>query len=276
MNIVNQVSTSDLQQLLHQLEFVPLLTGADGTKLALRNYDTHGVNCRDFLVFREINGKSEALRDEATLLFQNITHLQTLLLHTPHHLSSDLQCHAITFLGKKAYLLIHESGKLVTCRFFPLLIQFASNNRLSGNELGSVYPSHIVQATGVESYLKKNYPKSIHNSSTSETVVQPIRQSYRHLGLALMLFPIFLGLAGVFWALDLPLITLLLLFTGIVGPLLLLKKAKDSFKQFHLQTTITVPVPDPLPTVINGDEFSLNESPLGPVQENITEPENEE
>ncbi|MFW9831560.1 MAG: hypothetical protein ACFFD8_07270 [Candidatus Thorarchaeota archaeon] len=264
---MSQTSKTRLQLQLQRLEFVTLPKGIDGTTFAYRHYSAHGAFCCDFLVIRELNEKSGALRNEAALLIHYLNEIQTQINTTPHHIFPCLQSHVISFLGKKAYLITHESGQLAKVRIFPLLINWLNQTQPTDFKHTSVHPSHLVDYTELEQYVTEYFPKLDLIQNSPEATIRPLKRSYRYLGLAIFLLPFLIGLSGICWALGLSLITASLLLTSFVVPIVLLKKAQTTFNQFHVLTSIAVIVPQPLPL-----QFPIIASPTHITQSNHTNP----
>lgn len=276
MTTVNEEQTNDIQEAFQHHAFVSLPTGVDGTHRVYRIYDNPGVVCCDFLLYRTSNGRGKALRNEATLLHQNISQLHAQLQSHPPPLSPPIYCHAITFLGKKAYVLANEYGQLVSIRLMPLLIIDSEPRMNTQHDLTSIPPTHVVPISSFNQYLANNYSKRNQYSSQFNKPFNQLRKSYRFLGLALILLPLLLGLSGVFWGLGFSLLAILMLLVGILGPVFLSRKALKAFHQFQHQHTISISHPrlitntysDPIDSPI--ETQSQNEIPPEPLPEVLT------
>jgi hypothetical protein len=262
---VNEEQTNDIQETFQQHEFVSLPTGVDGTHRAYRIYTYQGVVCCDFLLYRTSNRRGGALRNEATLLLQNLSQLHAQLQSHPPPLSPPIYCHAITYLGKRAYVLANENGQLVSTRLLPLLIVDLEPLMITQHDLSSISPTYVVPTASLSHYLTDNYNKTHQRSSQFDKPFHQLRKSYRSLGLALILLPLLLGLSGVFWGLNLNPLAILMLLVGISGPVLLSRKASKAFQEFQHKHTISIPHPkiftnaDPDPIELPIEDQSQNE-----------------
>lgn len=243
---VNEVQTDDIQETLQHHEFVSLPIGEDGTQRVYRIYDFQGVVYCDFLLYRISNERGAVLRNEATLLLQNLSQLDAQIQSHPLPLTPPLYCHAITFLGKKAYVLATASGRLVSTRLLPLLI-IDSESLINLNlDLTSISPTHVVSKSDLNQYLADNLGKTNQRKFQVDNPFHQLRKSYYTLGLALILLPLLLGLSGIFWGLSQSPLVILTGLVGILGPVFLTRKASKAFNQFRLQHNISIPPSMPI------------------------------
>jgi len=246
VTVVNEEQTSDIQEIFQNHEFVSLPIGVDGTHRIYRIYVNQGVVCCDFLLYRTSKGRGGALRNEATLLLQNFSQLHAQLQSHPPPLSPPIYCHAITFLGKKAYVLANENGQLVSTRLLPLLIIDSESLIGSVLDLAQISPLHIIPTTGLDQYLTDTYNKTNPRTFQIDNPFHQLRKSYRTLGLALILLPLLLGLSGIFWGFSLGPLAILLVLVGISWLVLLTRKASKAFHKFRNLHTISIPFSRPL------------------------------
>ena len=278
MTTVNEEQISDIQDTFQHHAFVSLPTGVDGTHRAYRIYENPGVVCCDFLLYRTSNERGGALRNEATLLHQNLSQLHAQLQSHPPPLSPPIYCHAITFLGKKAYVITDENGQFVSIRLMPLLIIDAEPHMNTQHDLTSIPPAHIVPISSLNQYLSNNYRKRNQNSPQFNNPFSQLRKSYRFFGLALILLPLLLGLSGVFLGLGLSPFAVLMMLVGISGPVFLSRKALKAFHQFQHQHTISISRPklitNTYPDHIDSpiEVQPRNETPPEPLPELLTPP----
>jgi|GEM_PF-5865591 len=244
---VNEEQASDIQEAFRRHEFVSLPTGVDGTHRAYRIYGIQGVVYCDFLLYRISNGRGGALRNEATLLLQNLSQFHAQLQSRPLPLTPPIYCHAITFLGKKAYVLANESGQLVSARLLPLLIIDSESLMNLQIDLASTSPTHLVKKSNLSQYLANNFNKTNQRVFQVNNPFHQLRKSYHMFGLALLLLPLFLGLSGIFWGLNQSPLAILFVLVGILGPVFLTRKASKAFHQFRLQHNISIPLRLPEP-----------------------------
>ena len=259
MTTVNEEQTGNIQETVQHHAFVSLPTGVDGTHRAYRIYDNPGVVCCDFLLYRTSNGRGGALRNEATLLLQNLSQLHAQLQSHPPPLSPPIYCHAITFLGKKAYVLANEYGQFMSIRLMPLLIIDSESRMSTQQALPLIHPAHVVPISSLNQYLANNYSKRNQRVSQIDNPFCQLRKSYRFLGLALILLPLLLGLSGVFWGLGLSPLAILMVLVGILGPVFLSRKALKAFHHFQHQHTISVSQPKLITNTYSDDTDSLIE-----------------
>ena len=246
MTAVNEAQTGDVQETLQHHEFVSLPIGEDGTQRAYRIYDFRGVAYCDFLLYRISNEQGGALQNEATLLLENLSQLHAQIQSHPLPLAPPLYCHAITFLGKKAYVLANESGQLVSTRLLPLLIINSESLMNLHLDLTSISPTHVVSKSDLNQYLANIYNKTNQRNYLVDNPFRQLRKSYHTLGLALILLPFLLGLSGIFWGLSQSPLALLIILVGVLGPVFLTRKAYEAFHQFDLQHKISTPRSMPL------------------------------
>lgn len=249
MKKVNPERPTGIQRQLTRQEFKVLPTRINGAQLALHFTDNYGVVCCDILIYREVTKEGRALDEEATYLFQSLGQLQTLLCSHAHHIDPSIQSHAISFLGKKAYLLTNNAKRLINCRLHPLLILIPSQIPPSPKDLASVYPLHVLQAAELESYLTKVLSTKGTDLASSRTKFQSLRKAYRFLGSALILLPLLLGLSGILLGSGLSLLAALFALAGALGPLFLLRGARSAFQQFQFIQSITIFPPTTLQTI---------------------------
>jgi len=229
----------------------------DGTQRVYRIYDFQGVTYCDFLLYRISNEQGVALRHEATLLLQNLSQLHAQIQSHPLPLTPPLYCHAITFLGKKAYVLATESGQLVSTRLLPLLIINSESFMNLPFDLTSIFPTHVVLKSNLHQYLVTFLNKMNRRHFQVDNPFHQLRKSYHTLGLALILLPLLLGLSGVFWGLNQSPLAILTVLIGILAPIFITRKAFNAFHQFRFQNKISIPPSMPL-VLVEPDPVELS------------------
>lgn len=254
-------SISDIQGILHQHNFVSLPTRADGTQLAVRNYDEQGVVCCHLLVFREINETSKALREEATQLIQALSELQTALPDNPHYLNSTFQSHAIRLCGKKAQVLTDQIGQPLYCQIIPLLLYPPGVYLPSIRERATAYPAQVLPQNQMNAYLNQHLFPRLCQTKTPHKRIQYLRKSFRMLGLSFLFLPLLIGLTGIFLALTLLLPALFTILLCILGPVLLLRKALSSFNKFQLHTAIPILTTKPVSAHLRTSKIQIGNPP---------------
>ncbi len=269
---VNQPESSDIQRILQEQDFVPLSTGVDGTQLAVRKYDMQDVVCCEFLVYRELKGKGEALRGEVPLLMQAISQLQSQLQSHSLHLNYRIQSHPIKFLGKKAYILTSESGHLLEYRVYPLFISYSTPNPEVLQDSSLVFTPPIIEVNQLKMYLRQNVIRSDTRLYTLEATFRPLQRAYQYLSLALVFFPFLLGLSGILWGLGLVIFMLPIILGDILSPILLLRKALNAFHRFRLQNSIKVTLlKSPLPVAVSPEVNAIEPQPIEASQPNLND-----
>ncbi|MFX1508726.1 MAG: hypothetical protein ACFFBR_00330 [Promethearchaeota archaeon] len=246
----NQVNHDSelLVNTLCQHEFVVLPTRGNGSYIAVRTYQNHGAVCCDILVFRLVKETGIALRREVTLLIQTLKHLQSQLPDSPHHLNSNFQSHAISFLGKKAHVLTYSTTQPLYCQMVPLILYQTDDFLSSIRDHVTAYPAQVMHTNNLDEFLTQNLPQRTFSSDTQSPNVQELKKSYQKLGLSLIMFPLFLGLSGILASLGLFPIALITLTLGIVGPIILLHRATKLFEHFRIKNMIPVQAAQPLET----------------------------
>lgn len=237
---VNQRSTGELRQILHQCDFVSLPTRGDGTKVAVRNHDHQGVVCCNLLVYREFNGAGEALQKEVTALVETLSHLQTTLPNNPQSLHSTFQSHAISLFGKKAHVLATPTGHMIHCQITALIINHSNDFIPSVSDRASASPAHIIHHSQLGDFLTQHLPMHLSQHSNFSSNIHHLRTSYQMLGLAFLLIPIIIGLTGIGISLGVLPLALLTSLSGVLGCVFLLRKAHGAFTQFQLYNSIPI------------------------------------
>jgi hypothetical protein len=254
-------SISDIQGILHQHNFVSLPTRADGTQLAVRNYDEQGVVRCDLLVFREINETSKALCKEATQLIQALSELQTELPDNPHYLNSTFQSHAIQLCGKKAQVLTDQIGQPLYCQIIPLLLYPPGVCLPSIREHATAYPAQVLPQNQMNAYLNQNLSPRLCQIKTPQKRIQYLRKSFQMFGLSFLFLPLLIGLTGIFLALTLLLPALFTILLCILEPVLLLRKTLSSFNKFQLHTAIPILTTKPVSAHLRASKIQIGNPP---------------
>jgi hypothetical protein len=258
---LSEDSISDIQGILHQHSFVSLPTRADGTQLAIRNYDEQGVVRCDLLVFREINETSKVLHKEATQLIQALSELQTELPDNPHYLNSTFQSHAIRICAKKAQVLTDQIGHPLYCQILPLLLYSPGVCLPSIRERAAAYPAQVLHQNQMIAYLNQNLSPRLWQIKTPHKRIQYLRKSFRMFGLSFLFLPLLIGLTGIFLALTLLLPALFTLLLCILEPVLLLRKTLNSFNKFQLHTAIPILTTKPVSAHLRASKIQIEAPP---------------
>ncbi|MFW9934191.1 MAG: hypothetical protein ACFFDU_01495 [Candidatus Thorarchaeota archaeon] len=261
VDVSSEDSISDIQRILHQHNFVALPARADGTQLAVRNYDTQGLVRCDLLVFREINETSKALRKEATRLIQALSELQTELPDNPRHLNSTFQSHAIRLCGKKAQVLTDQVGQPLYCQIIPLLLYPPGVYLPSIHERATAYPAQVLPQNQMNEYLNQNLSPQLCQTKTPHKRIQYLRKSFRMLGLSFLFLPLLIGLTGIFLAFTLLLPALFTILLCILEPVLLLRKALSFFNKFKLHTAIPILTTKPISAHLKASKIQIGNPP---------------
>ncbi|MFX1317985.1 MAG: hypothetical protein ACFE9D_00980 [Promethearchaeota archaeon] len=237
---MNQRSTGELWQILHQCDFVSLPTRGDGTQVAVRNHEHQGVVCCDLLVYREFNGAGKALQKEVTALVETLSHLQTTLPSNPQSLHSTFQSHTISLFGKKAHVLATPNGHMVHCQMTAVLINQSDDFIPSVSDRASASPAHIIHHSQLDAFLAQHLPTHLSQHPGPSSTIHHLRTSYQMFGLAFLLIPVIIGFTGISISLGLLPLALLTGLLGVLGCVLLLRKARGAFTQFQLHNSIFV------------------------------------
>jgi hypothetical protein len=240
VNRTNGSPVSSLESILSRHEFVPQPSRSKGIQLAVRNYRYQGVDCYDILVYKQVNEGGNILHEGVNHLLQTLSDLQRELPINPHHLNPRLQSQAISFLRKKAFVLTNESRQPVCCQMIPLLLYQSDDSLPSIRERAIAYPVQIIHHGQLEEFLTQNLPKRALCPNNSNKDLSFLRRSFRNLGFLLILVPVAIGLSGILIGLKLLHIALISILIGILGSVILVRKATGSFKQFQQQNAIPV------------------------------------
>ena len=205
--------------------------------------------CCDFLVIRIVTKEGRALIEEATNLFRSLEKLPSMLCEPSHPISSDIQSHPISFLGKKAYMLSNEAKQLVNCRLHPLLLIPPTLLPPSPKILALIQPIQVLHTSALESYLSQIRSLQFSDEKNPHRSFKYLRRAYDNLSLAGVFFTLLFGLSGILWGMNQTLLTLLLAIGGIFTPALFLCRARSNFRQFQLCHSITIHSPTALRTI---------------------------
>jgi hypothetical protein len=267
VNRTNGSPVASLEAILSRLEFMSQPSRGKGIQLAVRNYEYKGIDCYDILVYKKVNERGNTLQEDVNYLLQTLTDLQRELPIHPHHLNPRLQSQAISFLRKKAFILTNKSRQPVHCQMIPLLLYHSDVSPPSIRQRATTYPVQIIHHSHLEEFLTQNLPKRVLCANNSSENYSFLKRSFRDLGFLLILVPVVIGLSGILIGLNLLLIAVISILTGILGSVILIRKATRSFKQFQYQNAIPViqtllqqtSTPHINQTELNSDSFSAIE-----------------
>ncbi len=240
VNVTNLNSASTAQSILLRHDFSFLSTRDDGTQIVTRNYECQGVACCDILVYRSVLKEKGPLRNAVRSLIQALSDLQSQLQEDSHQLIPQFQRHSINFFRKKASVLTNESRHPISCQIIPLLLYQTEDALPSIRDRATAYPVQLIHLDHLEEFLIQNFPKRELAPKTSYKRFQFLRRSYRNLGITILLLPIVLGLSGILLGLQLILFAFLTTLFGVLGMIILLRRATSSFTQFQVLNAIPV------------------------------------
>jgi len=224
--------TTNVETVLERHGYSTLPAALEDTRLAVFHHESNGTACADVLVYREINGRGETLKDEAAFLVEALSRIGQQLSRQPDLLSPDSQAHDVAFLGRKAHLLVGGDGRPLRCRLFPLLILSPTIGfKVATDRTTTSLP--VVSANQLDQYMTRQHSATSPQCSAIDAWLLHFRRSHQLLGGALLAFPSLLGLALLLVSFGWVSAGVLSFMIAALCPLALLSAAVRHFRAFE-------------------------------------------
>lgn len=224
--------TSNVKAVLQRHGYSTLPATLEDTRLAVFHHESNGTACADVLVYREINGRGETLKDEAALLVEALPRIGQQLSRQPDLLSPHAQAHAVAFLGKKVHVLVGDDGRPLRCRLLPLLVLSPTMTSNGATDRGTV-SLPTVPANQLDQYMARQRHATSPECPAIDAWLLHLRRSHQLLGAALLAFPSLLGLSLLLASLGWLAAGMLSLIIAALSPLTLLSAAVRHFRSFR-------------------------------------------
>ena len=268
--------TSSVETVLQRHGYSTLPAALEDTRLAVFHHESNGTACADVVVYREINGRGETLKDEAALLVEALPRIGQQLSRQPDLLSADSHAHPVAFLGRKVHLLVGGDGRPLRCRLFPLLILSPTiASKVATDRAATSLPA--VPANQLDQYMTRLHGATSPQSSAIDAWLLHFRRAHQLLGGALLAFPSLLGLALLFVSFGWLSAGILSLLIAALCPLGLLSVAIRHFRAFEKENpsgVLIAPEPPSLPPEGATESCAVHATP--PPLGSVLTPEEEE